>query len=106
MNEAKEILKEHVQGYREAVRAYKRVLSNGTDDPFWPDGVQANIHRSEAIYHRARILSLCKEEGLPVPSVLRSLSVPERADTLHQSKGSPRRPLFERVKHELLQGCS
>ena len=106
MTEAQEILQEHVTGYLRALESFKRVLSVGTDDPFWPDGVKANIHRSEAIYHRARIISLCRENEWALPTELKDSPIPSRADTFHQAACSPPRPLFEKVKDDLLQNCS
>ena len=61
-----ELAKELV-ALRAARKQHAGILRKGTQDPFWPDGVNANLVRNHILYHKGRIAELCKQLCRDVP---------------------------------------
>lgn len=64
---------EYEQTLTELKKAFERheyVINKGTTDPFWCDGVNANLVRNHIIYYKRKIMELHSLAGTPIPLLL------------------------------------
>jgi hypothetical protein len=66
----KELLQE-TKRLEHSLHHHQEILRKGTMDPFWPDGVNANLVRNHCIYSRNRIQEICKLLGIKEPTIMR-----------------------------------
>lgn len=58
---------ECIEGIIESVEHWKDILENGCNDPFWPDGCNANLVRNHIIYYKRKIETMCEKFGFAIP---------------------------------------
>lgn len=76
-----------VRGLEESFRRHVQVLAEGTCDPFYPDGVNANLVRNHIIYYKKRLEEICSQTLLPLPDAYYRL-MPEEVDHWYMAPGS------------------
>ena len=54
---------------QERHECWNYILTHGTSDPYWPDGVNINLVRNHCKYYRRLIKNLCEKHGLPLPPI-------------------------------------
>lgn len=62
MNETVEELTEMLE---ERYERYEFVLENGSNDPFWADGINLNLIRNHIIYYKSRLKEMILSDELP-----------------------------------------
>lgn len=65
----KEEYDECVTALKERFERHAEILTKGTTDPFYPDGVNANLVRNHILYYRKRLEEICSQSFLALPEV-------------------------------------
>jgi hypothetical protein len=60
-----------VESLEEAFERHREIVERGTEDPMWPDGVNANVVRSQIIFYRNQLKELCRKQRCRMPAVVR-----------------------------------
>jgi len=68
-------------------RRHADILKKGTTDPFWPDGVNANIVRNHILYFKGRIRELCKLRKEKIPTIAKK-ATPKAVRATFMAPGS------------------
>ena len=56
-----------VSGLTKSYERHKTILTEGTTDPFWEDGCNANLVRNHIIYHKRKLEEICNKHGIKLP---------------------------------------
>ncbi|MGB9804325.1 hypothetical protein [Desulfofundulus sp.] len=65
----KEEYDECVAALKERFDRHAEILARGTADPFYPDGVNANLVRNHILYYRKRLEEICSQTFLALPEI-------------------------------------
>jgi len=72
-----------VEGIKDSVHRWNEIREKGSNDPFWPDGVNMNLVRNHIIYYQEQIRELCSENGMIEPEEVDWDLPPKVADRLY-----------------------
>lgn len=72
---------------RRSFARYKEIIEHGTSDPFWPDGVNANLVRNHIIFYKGKLKEMNYRFGLPLPEEY-SIPTPDVVDPNYMAPGS------------------
>ena len=72
-----EKLKELTEQLEERYGRWQYILSHGTSDPYWPDGMNMNLVRNHCVHYHRLIKELCESHGLPLPEIYHKPMPPE-----------------------------
>lgn len=63
MAKKKQDVESLVNSINESFARWDHIYQHGTSDPFWPDGVNANLVRNHIIYFRRQLEEMPRENG-------------------------------------------
>lgn len=78
---------EACRGLRESFARHKQIIAHGTSDPFWPDGVNANLVRNHIIFFKERLKEMNHRFGFRLPAEY-ELPAPDEIDPNYMAPGS------------------
>jgi hypothetical protein len=87
---ARPAVEEYETCVKELERSFRRhaeILARGTEDPFYPDGVNANLVRNQILYYKRRLEDVCARTLLPLPEVYHR-PTPDEVDDWYMAPGS------------------
>lgn len=50
------------------IELWEDISKNGCSDPFWQDGINMNLVRNHILYDKRKILEICRENDIALPS--------------------------------------
>ncbi|AEG14512.1 hypothetical protein Desku_0913 [Desulfofundulus kuznetsovii DSM 6115] len=93
----KEEYDECVAALKERFERHAEILAKGTTDPFYPDGVNANLVRNHILYYRKRLEEICSQSFLALPEIY-FRPVPEPVDESYMAPGSRAAKLYKNFR--------
>ena len=96
-NDPLRILDENVEEIRKSVKRWNDIRLGGSQDPFWPDGVNMNLVRNHIIYYRRNICEMCEKYGMIPPEEAEYELPPKVSECLwlRETDGAT----FDRISH-------
>lgn len=86
----KKVNEEFKASVSELTRSYERhksVITEGTTDPIWEDGSNANLVRNHIIYYKMKLEEICNKHGIELPDCYFQLT-PEIVDPKYMAPNS------------------
>lgn len=82
---------------QEEIEIWKRINTNGCNDPFWSDGCNMNLIRNHIIYYKREIVQICEENSLALPEEY-YLPLPPEVDDKYMAK-LDQKERVQRIRH-------